>query len=69
MEIYRTANRLFMVMETDESYDPEDKARKDAADPKVQEWEALMWEYQKALPTARPGDKWILMERIFLYSS
>ena len=32
---------------------------------KVQEWETLMWSYQKALPTAAPGEKWVRMEKIF----
>jgi L-rhamnose mutarotase len=27
----------------------------DADNPKVQEWEALMWKYQQALPSAKPG--------------
>ena len=69
LEIYRTANRLFMLLEAEDSYDPEVKARRDAEDPKVQEWEVLMWKYQQALPTARPGEKWVLMERIFVHSS
>ncbi len=42
--------------------------RKSAADrdnPKVQEWERLMWKFQRPLPQAKPGEKWIRMERIF----
>jgi len=35
----------------------------------VQEWEALMWKYQQPLPMARPGDKWLPMERIFKLES
>jgi L-rhamnose mutarotase len=31
----------------------------------VQEWEKLMWKYQQALPSAKLGEKWILMEKIF----
>lgn len=65
MEIYRVGNRLFMVMEVSEEFSFEAKAAADRADPRVQEWEALMWKYQQPLPTARPGDKWLLMERIF----
>tara|TARA_R110002049_G_scaffold304996_1_gene500830 strand:- start:25453 stop:25584 length:132 start_codon:yes stop_codon:yes gene_type:complete len=37
----------------------------DSKNPKVQEWETLMWNYQKALPTANKGEKWSLMDRIF----
>ena len=65
MEIYRVGNRLFMVMEVSDDFSFEAKATADRADPRVQEWEALMWKYQQPLPMARPGDKWLLMERIF----
>ena len=65
MEIYRVENRLFMIMETSESFDFEQKAKMDAANEKVQEWEQLMWKYQQPLPWARPGEKWQLMEKIF----
>lgn len=65
MEIYRIIDRLFMIMEVDETFSFEKKDAADAANPKVQEWEALMWKYQQALPVARPGEKWIFMEKIF----
>lgn len=65
MEIYRLGNRLFMIMETDETFSFEAKSAADAANPKVQEWETLMWKYQQALPLAKPGEKWLLMDRIF----
>ncbi|MGI4020769.1 MAG: L-rhamnose mutarotase [Janthinobacterium lividum] len=65
MEIYVLENRLFMIMETDESFSFEKKAKMDAANPKVQEWEQLMWKYQQELPTAKPGEKWLLMDEIF----
>lgn len=65
MDIYRAGNRLFMIMDTDDNFSLEEKAKKDAANPKVQEWEALMWKYQKPLPFAKPGEKWMLLEKIF----
>ena len=65
LEIYRVDNRLFMIMETNMQFSFEQKTALDAANPKVQEWEALMWQYQQALPCARPGEKWLLMDRIF----
>jgi L-rhamnose mutarotase len=65
MEIYRIENRLFMIMETDETFSFDQKAAADATNPRVQEWETLMWTYQQSLPTARPGEKWMLMQRIF----
>jgi L-rhamnose mutarotase len=65
MEIYRFDNRLFMIMETDDSFSFERKAEMDAANPKVQEWENLMWNYQQPLKKALKGEKWVLMNKIF----
>ena len=65
MEIYCTGNRLFMIMETADDFSFERKAKLDADNIKVQEWEALMWKYQQAIPGAKPNEKWILMEKIF----
>ena len=65
MEIYRVGNRLFMIMEVKDNFSFEQKGLADAANEKVQQWEQLMWKYQQALPTAKPGEKWILMEKIF----
>jgi L-rhamnose mutarotase len=65
MEIYRLGERLFMIMETEDEFSFENKAQMDASNPQVQEWEQLMWKYQKALPSAKPGEKWVLMDKIF----
>lgn len=65
MEIYLLGNRLFMLMEADASFSFEKKAEMDAINPKVQEWEKLMWKYQQALPQAKPGEKWLLTDKIF----
>jgi len=69
MEIYLLDTRMFMVMEVNESFTFEKKARADQRDPKVQEWEQLMWKFQQALPQAKRGEKWIRMERIFKLES
>src|ERR687891_64732 len=65
MEIYRTGNRLFMIMDTDDSFSFERKSAMDADNAKVQEWEELMWKFQKPLPWAKAGEKWMLMDKIF----
>ena len=65
MEIYRFDNHLFMIMETDDSFTFERKAAMDTSNQKVQEWETLMWKFQQPLKNAKPGEKWVLMERIF----
>lgn len=65
MEIYRTGNRLFMIMEVNDTFNFDRKSSMDAANEKVQEWENLMWKYQQAVSGSKPGDKWIMMDRIF----
>ena len=65
MEIYLLGTRMFMVMEVDARFSFDAKTKSDHANPKVREWEELMWKFQKPLPDAKPGEKWLLMERIF----
>jgi L-rhamnose mutarotase len=65
MEIYLLGNRLFMIMEVNDGFSFESKALADNANPKVQEWEKLMWKFQQPLPQSKPGEKWLLMEKIF----
>ena len=65
MEIYRIGNRLFMIMQTNDDFSFEKKSAMDASNKKVQQWEELMWKYQQPLPFAKPGEKWILMNKIF----
>jgi L-rhamnose mutarotase len=65
MQIYRTGNRLFMIMETSDDYEAKKKEAMDALNPKVQEWEQLMWLFQQPLPWAKDGEKWVLMKQIF----
>jgi L-rhamnose mutarotase len=65
MEIYRTGNRLFMIIETDDSFSFKNKTAMDAANDKVQKWEKLMWEFQQPLAWAKDGEKWIVMDKIF----
>jgi L-rhamnose mutarotase len=66
LEIYLRGTRMFMILEVDDSFSFEKKAEADRRNPKVQEWEDLMWKFQKALPEAQPGEKWLPMERIFV---
>ncbi|MNL85781.1 L-fucose mutarotase [compost metagenome] len=54
-----------MIIEGDENFSFEKKDKADAANEKVQEWETLMWKFQQALAWAKPGQKWILMDKIF----
>jgi len=65
LEIYLHGTRMFMIMEVNDSFSFEAKSRADQSNPKVREWEELMWKFQKPLPGAKPGEKWLLMDRIF----
>src|SRR5580704_19417587 len=65
MDIYRTGNRLFMIMEATDLFSFEIKKESDRNNAEVQDWEALMWKFQQALPWAKEGEKWVLMEKIF----
>jgi L-rhamnose mutarotase len=65
LEIYLLGTRLFMILEVNEAFSFERKAELDRNNPIVQRWEQLMWKFQQPLPEARPGEKWLLMERIF----
>jgi L-rhamnose mutarotase len=65
LEIYLIGTRLFMIMEVNDKFSFEAKGEADRNNPKVQEWEQLMWRFQKPLSQAKPGEKWMLMERIF----
>lgn len=65
LEIFRTGNRLCLIIEAPDDFALADKAAADAANPEVQAWERLMWTFQRALPWSLPGEKWVAMERIF----
>ena len=54
-----------MIVEAGPDFSLEKKANSDQSNPKVQEWEKLMWKFQRPLPQAKPGEKWLLMEKIF----
>ncbi len=64
MEIYRYGTRLVMVMEVDETFSFE-RMNEINQNAKSVEWENLMWDFQQAVPGAKPGEKWVLMERMF----
>jgi len=65
LNIYCVGNRMFMIIEANETFTFERKGKMDANNPKVKEWEELMWKYQKALPWAKEGEKWMMMDKIF----
>ena len=69
MEIYLRGTRLFMILEVDDHFSFEKKAEADRKNPRVQEWESLMWTFQQSLPDALPHEKWLLLDRIYKLES
>jgi len=65
LEIYLIGNRLFMVMDVNDSFSFETKQAADLNNPKVVAWEQLMWKFQQQLPWEKGDEKWLLMEKIF----
>ncbi len=65
MEIYLLGTRMFMIMDVNDEFSLSAKAAADAANTQVQEWEAIMAGFQQPLPQARPGQRWVPMERVF----
>ena len=65
LELYLLGARLVMILEVGERFSFAEKALIERDNPKVQEWERLMWNFQQPLPAAKPGEKWMLMEEIY----
>jgi L-rhamnose mutarotase len=64
LEIFRCGNRLVMVKQVEDGLPVQDPAlHEDEA--RMQEWEQLMWQFQRPLPFAKAGEKWVPMTRIF----
>lgn len=69
LQIWLVGDRMFMMMEQDAAMaaDAEGKAARDAENPDVQAWDALMRTFQQPLPFA-PDTTWVEMERIYALS-
>jgi L-rhamnose mutarotase len=63
--IFLLGTRMVMVLETADDFRFEEKVAADRANPHMQEWENLMSRFQQSLPQAAPGEKWVIMEKIF----
>lgn len=70
MEIYLVGTRMFMIIETADSFSFAQKAELDRNNPKVMEWEALMGKFQQPFSAdARPEARWLPMERVFKFTA
>ncbi len=65
VEIYLQGNRLIMILEVKDDFDFQRKIQSDQENPRVVEWEQLMWQFQQAVPGVPEDQKWTPMERIF----
>jgi L-rhamnose mutarotase len=70
MEIYLWGTRMFMIIETGDSFSFAKKAELDRNNPKVQEWENLMGKFQQPLSKdPRPEERWLPMQRVFRFTA
>jgi L-rhamnose mutarotase len=60
MEIWRAGDRLMMIVEAVRDY-----PRPVPTPPEIDRWERLMWRFQRPLPFAPAGGKWVQMVQIF----
>jgi L-rhamnose mutarotase len=65
MEIYLSGTRMILIMDVSDDFSLEKKAAMDRANPKVQEWEALMANFQAVPEGADPVRRWAVMEKVF----
>ena len=65
LEIFRCGDRLTMVMEVSDDFSAADQAALGSANQCVRDWEELMWRFQRPLPFAGVGEKWVPMKKVF----
>jgi len=65
-KIFLLGNRLFLIMQTDDSYEAE-MLQSYARDPKEKEWDELMRTFQQPVKEARQGEWWAEMDMVFDY--
>lgn len=66
LEIFRLGTRLVMLMDTDDAVlDARRMAAAQHDNPRIREWEALMWQFQAPTPWTPDGAKWTAMQSIF----
>ncbi len=65
MRLWISGTRLFMQYDAPDGFDPSRDYQSYAAEPRVREWDERMRTFQRAIPTARTGEWWTPMERVF----
>jgi L-rhamnose mutarotase len=64
MEIWHHGDRLFMIVDAADDYPRRDPSR--VGQQESDRWEEYMAKFQRTLPGAAPGEKWLPLRRIFL---
>jgi L-rhamnose mutarotase len=65
MQIYLRGTRMFMIAEVGDGVDFDAAMKKMGTLPRQKEWEIFVARFQQSLPDAKPGEKWLMMERVF----
>ncbi|NJD02818.1 MAG: L-rhamnose mutarotase [Ruminiclostridium sp.] len=64
-KIFLLGTRVFMIIETEDSFDPVKDLQNYASGPREKEWDALMCTFQEPVPEAAEGEWWAQMELVF----
>ena len=64
MRIFRISNRMFMVIDTKDSYDPDKIMDYANTNPKADEWNNIMMKFQQKVPGAKPNEWWASMKQV-----
>jgi|TARA_B100001750_G_C15475924_1_gene582465 L-rhamnose mutarotase len=66
MEIFRSANHLFMYCQAKDEFNPETDFQKyTETNPKADEWNTLMSSFQQKVPEAKPEMWWTPIRLVF----
>jgi len=65
-KIFLLGNRLFLIMQADDSYDAE-MLQSYVQDPKEKEWDELMRTFQQPVKEAKKEEWWAEMDMVFDY--
>jgi L-rhamnose mutarotase len=63
--IYLLGNRLVMILDTEDTFDPDHDLVGYTDKPRAKEWDELMKTFQEPLPWAKPGEYWLRMDLVF----
>jgi L-rhamnose mutarotase len=65
MEIFLLGRRMFMIMESVDTFVPERDFKRLEESPRYREWQELMNTFQERVPEAKAGEHWAAMEKVF----